>query len=58
MICPVYASTVAYTGQVANYKVPDIYGHVYLAAGCTKRILSCPGNTENFKLNQTAKDFN
>ena len=31
MVCPVYASTVAYTGQVTFYKVPEEHGYNYLA---------------------------
>ena len=30
VLFPVYACTVAYTGQVTFYKVPEKHGHVYL----------------------------
>ena len=30
MTCQVYTCTVAYTGQVTFYKVPEKHGHVYL----------------------------
>ena len=30
MTCPVYTCTVAYTGQVTLYKVPETHGHVCL----------------------------